>query len=589
MRQSTHFRRLAVGQAVLIALTTTVLGALFLSRASQSIERGLANQLESQALLLLPAAEADFERYGADPTFAAFHRAQALALSQETSARVTYIKRSGEVVFDTEAEGVEMESHEDRPEVLAALASGSGSDQRLSRTLDLDHFYLARTAGPASGIVRVALPMDEYSNEADALRSSTLLVALLAGLVSVGLGLWFARSASLPIQRVSRAAEALRRRELSSMEEPKVADEVELVGQTLSDLTIELQDKIEDLAADEAQMRAMIAGMVEGVIAIDADNAITFSNRAAREFLSLTRDQAGDSIESLLQAPGLAALVERARSSDTAASTELDLNSPTGWRSLLVKAHRFAAVGRTGVVLVFEDVSELRKLERVRRDFVANVSHELKTPLTSIRGFVETLLDGALEDPDNNRRFLDKIDTNVRRLGSLVSDLLSLARIESADQAPSLIRIDWRAVTDACVRRQEAHARTKDIELDFEHLGDGAAVLGDEEALTQVVDNLLDNALKYTPRGGRVGVTLSTLETRMRLEVRDTGIGIPAKDLERIFERFYRVDKARSRELGGTGLGLSIVKHLVTSLEGEISVTSEVGEGSTFVIELQRA
>ena len=144
-------------------------------------------------------------------------------------------------------------------------------------------------------------------------------------------------------------------------------------------------------------------------------------------------------------------------------------------------------------------------------------------------------------------------------------------------------------MTDACVRRQEAHARTKDIELEFEYLGDGAAVIGDEEALTQVVDNLLDNALKYTPRGGRVGVTLSTLETSMQLEVRDTGIGIPAKDLDRIFERFYRVDKARSRELGGTGLGLSIVKHLVTSLEGEISVTSAVGEGSAFVIELQRA
>ena len=491
------------------------------------------------------------------------------------------------MVFDTEAEGEEMENHGTRPEVLLALEQGQGSYQRRSRTLDIDHFYLARTAGPGSGVVRVSLPMDQYSEATDRLRASTLVGALLAGLLSVGLGLWFARSASLPLQRVSRAAEALRRRELPDSQEPEVSDEVELLGQTLSDLSIELKERIETLAADEAQMRAMIAGMVEGVLAVDADNAITFSNRAAREFLGLPADHLGAPLEAASRVPGLESLVEVARSSDTAASSELQ--AAGGGRSLLVKVHRFVAVERTGVVLVFEDVSELRRLERVRRDFVANVSHELKTPLTSIRGFVETLLDGALEDPDNNRRFLDKIDSNVRRLGSLVSDLLSLARIESADQAPSLVRIDWRAVTDACVRRQEAHARTKDIELEFEYLGDGAAVIGDEEALTQVVDNLLDNALKYTPRGGRVGVTLSTLETSMQLEVRDTGIGIPAKDLDRIFERFYRVDKARSRELGGTGLGLSIVKHLVTSLEGEISVTSAVGEGSAFVIELQRA
>lgn len=587
MRTSKHFRRLAAGQAVLIALTTAVLGSFVLSQASRSIERGLREQLESQALLLLPAAEEDFARFDGDDAFAATYRAQAAQLTAETRARVTYIRRSGEVVFDTEADGDEMENHGTRPEVLLALEQGQGSHQRRSRTLDIDHFYLARTAGPGSGVVRVSLPMDQYSEETDRLRASTLVGALLAGLLSVGLGLWFARSASLPLQRVSQAAEALRRRELPDSQKPAVSDEVELLGQTLSDLSIELKEKIETLAADEAQMRAMIAGMVEGVLAVDADNAITFSNRAAREFLGLPAEHLGAPLETASKVPGLESLVEVARGSDTAASSELQ--AAGGGRSLLVKAHRFVAVGRTGVVLVFEDVSELRRLERVRRDFVANVSHELKTPLTSIRGFVETLLDGALEDPDNNRRFLDKIDTNVRRLGSLVSDLLSLARIESAGEGLSLIRIDWRAVTDACVRRHEAHARTKDIELEFDDGGNGSAVLGEEEALTQVVDNLLDNALKYTPKGGKVLVSLRAEDEHVHLTVRDTGIGIPPSDLERIFERFYRVDKARSRELGGTGLGLSIVKHLVTSLEGELSVTSEEGVGSEFTVTLQRA
>ncbi|MDA0947350.1 MAG: ATP-binding protein [Planctomycetota bacterium] len=587
MRQSKHFLRLAAGQAVLIALTTAVLGSFVLSQASRSIERGLRVQLESQALLLLPAAVDDFARFLGDQEFAQVYRDQAAQLTAETRARVTYIRRSGEVVFDTEADGEEMENHGTRPEVLLALEAGQGSHQRRSRTLDLDHFYLARTAGPEGGVVRVSLPMDQYSDETDRLRASTIVGALLAGLLSVGLGLWFARSASLPLQRVSRAAEALRKRELPDSEKPQVSDEVELLGQTLSDLSIELKEKIEALAADEAQMRAMIAGMVEGVLAVDANNAVTFSNRAAREFLGLPAEHLGASLESVSRAPGLEALVEVARGSDTAASSELQ--AAQGGRSLLVKAHRFVAVGRTGVVLVFEDVTELRRLERVRRDFVANVSHELKTPLTSIRGFVETLLDGALEDPDNNRRFLDKIDTNVSRLGSLVSDLLSLARIESAHEGLNLIRVDWRAVTDACVRRHEAHARAKDIELSFDDGGNGSAVLGEEEALTQVVDNLLDNALKYTPKGGSVRVSLRAEAEHVHLTVRDTGIGIPPTDLERIFERFYRVDKARSRELGGTGLGLSIVKHLVTSLEGELAVTSEEGVGSEFTVTLNRA
>ena len=274
--------------------------------------------------------------------------------------------------------------------------------------------------------------------------------------------------------------------------------------------------------------------MVEGVLAVDADNAITFSNRAAREFLGLPADHLGAPLEAASRVPGLESLVEVARSSDTAASSELQ--AAGGGRSLLVKVHRFVAVERTGVVLVFEDVSEPGGSSACAGTSCREP--RARDPPDPDPGFVETLLDGGLEDKDNNRRFLDKIDSNVCRLGSLVSDLL-FARIEPRTRPRAWF--DRLAGRDRCLCPPAGGARCT-TSSSSSNTWATAAVIGDEEALTQVVDNLLDNALKYTPRGGRVGVTLSTLETSMQLKV-DTGIGIPAKDLIG-FERFYRVDGA---------------------------------------------
>jgi two-component system phosphate regulon sensor histidine kinase PhoR len=237
-----------------------------------------------------------------------------------------------------------------------------------------------------------------------------------------------------------------------------------------------------------------------------------------------------------------------------------------------------------GVVVVLYDITNLRRLERIRTDFVANVSHELKTPLTSISGFVETLLAGAIHDEENNIRFLGKIEDQVGRLISLVGDLLSLARIESADDALPVLALDWKPIINSSVRRHTPAMEDKKIECVLDLPDESVVVVGDEEAMTQILDNLLDNAIKYTPSGGSITLRLRREGTKAALAVEDSGIGIPRKDFERIFERFYRVDKARSRELGGTGLGLSIVKHLVRTLHGDIEVESEVGRGSRFTV-----
>ena len=241
-------------------------------------------------------------------------------------------------------------------------------------------------------------------------------------------------------------------------------------------------------------------------------------------------------------------------------------------------------------MLVFHDVTDLRRLERMRQDFVANASHELKTPLASIKAYTETLLDWALTDDSVNRRFLERIDEQVERLNLLILDLLSLARLESGQEFFEHGPLGLVPVLESCIEAHRGRAEAKNLVLTFDpgHLDGDTLVLADEEAVRQIFDNLIDNAIKYTPEGGRVRMACSPAPDAVSVEVADTGIGIPRDELPRIFERFYRVDKARSRELGGTGLGLSIVKHLISSIRGQISVTSRVGSGTRFTVRLPR-
>jgi two-component system phosphate regulon sensor histidine kinase PhoR len=332
----------------------------------------------------------------------------------------------------------------------------------------------------------------------------------------------------------------------------------------------------------------MVAGMVEGVIAVDDSDRITFTNHTARRMLGVAAgaEVRGERLWEAARVAEVPELLAEARRSDAAAQRELNLL--LGGREVVVRAqaHRFADGDRIGVVVVLHDISELRRLERIRRDFVANVSHELKTPLTSIRGYVETLLDGALHDDRNNARFLEKIEQNTQRLSHLVTDLLSLARIEAQEGSLPLERVDLHALVEQTRKRHEPAAVGRDQTLRLESCNGALQVLGDREALTQVLDNLVDNALKYTPPEGHITIRLKREPGHAVLEVEDDGIGIPAEDIERVFERFYRVDKARSRAVGGTGLGLSIVKHLVVAMKGEVEVESKVDEGSTFRVRL---
>jgi two-component system, OmpR family, phosphate regulon sensor histidine kinase PhoR len=356
-----------------------------------------------------------------------------------------------------------------------------------------------------------------------------------------------------------------------------------------------LDDRITRLEQDRQQLSAVLSGMAEGVIAIDARSRLLFANASADELFGLAPGSVGRLVPELIRSPQVQGVVESTlagsepfRGEITMATREPALRVQT--RVLSVHGTPLPGSPAPGAVLVFHDVTDLRRLERMRQDFVANVSHELKTPLASIKAYTETLLNGALHDEIVNVRFLHRIEEQAERLNQLILDLLSLARLESGHEVYDHGPLAVTPVIAACteVHRERAAAKSLTFRLDLGPLDDATLVLADEEAIRQILDNLIDNAIKYTPDQGIVRVTCKATESQVVIEVADSGIGIPRDDLPRVFERFYRVDKARSRELGGTGLGLAIVKHLVQSIGGQISVTSRVGAGTRFTVQLPR-
>ena len=357
----------------------------------------------------------------------------------------------------------------------------------------------------------------------------------------------------------------------------------------------QLETRMKRLEQDRQQLRAVLSGMAESVIAIDARRRLLFANASADLLFGLDATSVGRMVPELIRSPQVQGAVEATLASPEPYRGEIVLTS----REVSLRVHaRVLAVHGTplpgspppGAVLVFHDVTELRRLERMRQDFVANVSHELKTPLASIKAYTETLLDWALHDENVNARFLKRIEEQADRLNQLILDLLSLARLESGQEVYEHKPLALALVIGSCIEshRGRAEARSLGLSLDLGPLDDETRIMADEEALRQILDNLIDNAIKYTPEGGTVSVACRLESEIVVMEVADTGIGIPRDDLPRVFERFYRVDKARSRELGGTGLGLSIVKHLVQSIGGQIAVDSRVGAGSTFTIQLPR-
>lgn len=561
-----------------------------MSEMRSSLWEAARSSLTAQANLLGPLAANDFEQ-----GLSALEAERLGSVAEANGVRLTLIRRSGEVIFDSAREASGMGNHLGRPEVQEALKSGYGNDTRRSASLGAFFAYVAyvpsaQVAGvhPAEpGIIRVSKSTAAADRHIALAIRQVLWAAAIVALLALLLGWFVASGLTRPLAKITDAALAFESGDFEPRPLDLPAGELGDLGRVLNRMGVEINARMRELQKDEGQLRAMLAGMVEGVLAVDELDRISFSNSAARQLFDLGHVQVdGQRLWELVRVPGLDELMREARSRDAAANRELGLTQGGVELTILAKAHRFVTEEEIGVVLVFEDITELRRLERVRRDFVANVSHELKTPLTSIRGYVETLMDGALYDEANNLRFLEKIDQNVKRLGALVVDLLSLAQIEEREVDLPRARVDVRSVLAAIVRRHEVESRAKEVDVVIALPPGPCAVFANEEGVTQVLENLVGNAIKYTPDQGHVRIDFRVEAGLAAIAVGDDGVGIPPEDLERIFERFYRVDKARSRDVGGTGLGLSIVKHLTQSMGGSVSVQSTLGEGSTFTVRL---
>jgi len=338
---------------------------------------------------------------------------------------------------------------------------------------------------------------------------------------------------------------------------------------------------------EKEQLRAVLEGMVEGVLVVDAKGSLLLANSRLREFYDLTGDLVGRPYVEVVRDAAVDGVLRETAESDATVTRQLRVGRAVS-RTVQVQAVRFPAGGtRAGSVAVFHDISELARLEEVRRDFVANASHELRTPLAAIRGFAETLLESPSLTDAERRSYLEIIDRHAQRLAHIVHDLLELSTVERGRLRLEPVEVDVGQLVDSLIRDTQPRLRERRLEIGYSAQGKALA-FADPRALEQVLINLLDNAMKYSEPGGRIELAVEEAGPKLRVRVRDTGIGIPEEDLGRIFERFYRVDKARSRALGGTGLGLAIVKHLVQSLGGEISVASRLGEGSTFTFTLPR-
>lgn len=510
--------------------------------------------------------------------------------AQPTGLRVTVIARDGRVLGDSgvppdELAGVE--NHADRPEVKEALRGAPGRDLRTSATVHEPLFYVGlpiRDGARVIGVLRLALPLSVVTASHRAIARTLLAGGIVALVVAAGIGVLVSRQITKPVVEMEGIARRMSEGDFAARVPVRSTDEIGTLARALNTLAAGLRDKIEDLEHEHAKVATILDTMVEGVIAVDGDDDVLVINEPARALFDVPRGTGERKpLLEVVRNADLHAIVRVARAGedDTAVGREIVLAHRTRRRLQVHAMPLRLGAAPPGVVLVLHDVTEVRRLEQVRTEFVANVSHELRTPLTAIQGYVETLLAGGV-DEEAERRFLEIVHRHTERLGRLLNDLTDLSNIELGrvvlDLEPTSVADVVDSVLAVVRRRAEAHR----VGVDDVLPSDLPPVVADHDRLQQILINLVDNAVKYTPEGGRVAVTAVVVAPGMvEVSVVDTGIGIPPADIPRVTERFYRVDRARSRELGGTGLGLAIVKHLVHAHGGTLTLESEPGRGTT--------
>ena len=575
---------------LLVTLISLLAVSLFASSAFRQffLERTAAD-LKSRAHLL----EKQIERF-ISPLDEMSVDSICKSAGRESSTRITVILPSGKVVGDSEEAPQSMDNHADRFEVAEALLGNVGTSTRYSSTLRQDMMYLAiplEKNNEVIAVLRTSIPITSIYDELRSIQIQIGFGGLLIALFAAGVSLFISKRISKPIEEIKKGAERFARGDLNYRMPASDTEEMRGLAEAMNQMAAQLDDRIKTVIKQRNELEAVLSSMKEGVIAVDLYEIIIRINQsAASMFKSRSSDLEQRSIQEVIRNSELQKIIKKAISSGEHSEgdvvlfqdEEIILNVQT--TSLLDEGEDFI-----GILVVLNDVTRLRRLENMRKEFVSNVSHEIKTPLTAIKGFVETLSQGAMENPDEAKRFLNIIEKHVNRLVSIIEDLMHLSVIEQRDKSEGikLEKGHIRSVIKTAIQVCQAKAESKKIKVNLICHEDISTKI-DTQLLEQAAVNLLDNAIKYSEEGGLVQIEIITTDTEVCISFKDYGIGIPKEHLPRLFERFYRVDKARSRKLGGTGLGLAIVKHIIQTHGGYVTVESNPGEGSNFVIHLPK-
>ncbi len=567
-------RRLFAVLVTLVAASVVLAAVLQGRRIGDDVRANLEQSLTREARVL--AAELE--------------RSMPTDLSQwahavPADARVTLMARDGRVIADSSVppDGLSaVENHASRPEMVAALQGKVGSDERRSATVGHEFLYVAVPAKAGEvAVVRLALPLEGVSQIQWRAQGAIWLAGVITLVIALGFAALIARWLTRSLMGMTKAARAMTHGEFDVALPNASDDELGDLVHALDTLRQQLAARIDELKSEGEKLRTILNGMGEGV-ALVQEGTILVANRAFCTFIGASREAEGRTLLESARLPEVADVIEDVATRRKATEREMQIAG----RTLLLSSQPIGKAGLSQVLVILVDLSEPRRLERVRRDFVANASHELRTPVAAILGAAETLAHGAADDPEARASFVDILLRHSQRLKRLTADLLDIARLE-AGYKPQVEAIDAAPVVQAVIGSLQGRADEKKIALSTS-VG-GERVSAERAAVEQVLTNLVENAIKYTPEGGRVSVSSAADAAVVKLTVEDTGPGIQAEHLPRLWERFYRVDDARSRELGGTGLGLSIVKHLVMANGGDVKVESTVGKGTRFIVSLPRA
>jgi len=509
---------------------------------------------------------------------------------EKTGARITIIDSLGRVAGDSDESSEKMENHMGRPEIKEASLNSAGSSIRFSSTLQKDFFYLAAAldSNAEKGFLRLSVPLHDLDKAISDVRKQIALASITALFIAILMGLFQTKKITKSIEEIAKFSREIRSGNFKARLFLREKGEIGELAGNINDMAHELKTMLERSREEKHRMEEILRNMSDGLMLIENNGNILLCNAAAKKFFGIESDAEGRPLIETLRNAELAVIIKKALAAEETVSQEIEVMYPREF-SLLATAVPFyyppERKNASSIVLSLHDITRLKQLEAVRKDFIANVSHEIKTPITAIKGFTDTLLEGAIDDKENASRFLQTIKNHSERLNSLVSDLLTLSSIELGDVRIEKQNVDINNLTDTVLITLMDKAKSKGLFLKKSFPPEISEIYADKNRLMQILLNLVDNGIKFT-ESGSVTIGIEKANEHVILFVEDTGAGIPKRHLSRLGERFYRVDRSRSRELGGTGLGLAIVKHLVKAHGWEMNIESAEGKGTKVRISL---